>query len=128
MKSYMNRDKIVKNASLLFLGVLIILLFGTSLTLLWNWLMPDLFGIQKISLIQGFGVFALSKIIFGGFSGESKDKKDKKKMNDYNQVDLRKTSINSHSNNIYDDLFEKWWTEEGQSIFEKYLNEVDKGE
>jgi len=124
----MNRDKIVKNASLLFLGVLIILLFGTSLTLLWNWLMPDLFGIQKISLIQGFGVFALSKIIFGGFSGESKDKKDKKKMNDYNQVDLRKTSINSHSNNIYDDLFEKWWTEEGQSIFEKYLNEVDKGE
>ena len=124
----MNRDKIVKNASLLFLGVLIILLFGTSLTLLWNWLMPDLFGIQKISLIQGFGVFALSKIIFGGFSGESKDKKDKKKMNDYKQVDLRKTSINSHSNNIYDDLFEKWWTEEGQSIFEKYLNEVDKGE
>lgn len=128
MKSYMNRDKIVKNVSLLFLGVLIILLFGTSLTLLWNWLMPDLFGIQKISLIQGFGVFALSKIIFGGFSGESKDKKDKKKMNDYNQVDLRKPSINLHSNNIYDDLFEKWWTEEGQSIFEKYLNEVDKSE
>ena len=59
MKSYMNRDKIVKNASLLFLGVVIILLFGTSLTLLWNWLIPPIFGLPSITLIQAFGLWLM---------------------------------------------------------------------
>jgi len=43
---------------------------GTILvTLLWNWLMPSLFGLKEISLLQGFGVLILSKILFSGFHG-----------------------------------------------------------
>lgn len=37
------------------------------LMLLWNWLMPALFGLSVISFWQAAGLLVLSKILFGGF-------------------------------------------------------------
>ena len=42
---------------------------GILVTLLWNWLMPSLFALKEISLLQGFGILLLSKILFSGFHG-----------------------------------------------------------
>lgn len=36
---------------------------------LWNWLMPELFGLHLITYWQALGVLILSKILFGGFRG-----------------------------------------------------------
>ena len=36
---------------------------------LWNWLMPALFRLPAISLIQTLGLLLLSRILFGGFRG-----------------------------------------------------------
>src|SRR5688572_23855286 len=42
---------------------------GGIVMLLWNWLLPTLFGWPEITLLQGFGLLALGRILFGGFGG-----------------------------------------------------------
>lgn len=34
---------------------------------LWNWLMPELFGLPEIDLLKAAGILFLSKLLFGGF-------------------------------------------------------------
>lgn len=46
--------------------VCFIALFGSIVMLLWNWLMPDLFGLPHISFWQSAGLLMLCKILFGG--------------------------------------------------------------
>src|SRR5512138_1619361 len=47
-------------------GALIFALaFGYFVMLLWNWLMPQLFGITKIYFWQAFGIILLARLIFG---------------------------------------------------------------
>ena len=41
--------------------------FGVVVMLLWNWLLPPLFGLPEITLLQGFGLFILGRLLFGGF-------------------------------------------------------------
>jgi chromate transport protein ChrA len=36
---------------------------------LWNWLMPGLFALHRISFWQALGLLLLAKILFGGFRG-----------------------------------------------------------
>src|SRR5215510_8266519 len=50
------------------LGMLAFIAIGGELVrLLWNWLLPPLFGWREITFWQGLGVLALSRILFGGF-------------------------------------------------------------
>ena len=39
---------------------------GTVVRLLWNWLLPPLFGLPSITFWQALGLLALSRILFGG--------------------------------------------------------------
>ena len=48
---------------------LFILIGGGIVMLLWNWLLPSLFGWPEITLLQGFGLLVLCRILFGGFGG-----------------------------------------------------------
>lgn len=41
------------------------LVFGIVVMLLWNWLMPDIFGVTSITYLQAFGLVILAKLIFG---------------------------------------------------------------
>src|SRR5271165_7155575 len=50
------------------LGILLfIVIGGESVRLLWNWLLPPLFGWRQITFWQGLGILALCRILFGGF-------------------------------------------------------------
>src|SRR5215472_14428189 len=40
---------------------------GQSVRLLWNWLLPPLFGWREITFWQALGILALCRILFGGF-------------------------------------------------------------
>jgi uncharacterized membrane protein len=40
---------------------------GGIVMLLWNWLLPTLFGWPRITLWQGFGLLVLCRILFGRF-------------------------------------------------------------
>lgn len=46
-----------------------ILLGGFVVMSLWNWLMPNIFGLGAITFVQALGLLVLSKILFGGFRG-----------------------------------------------------------
>jgi len=51
---------------LLVVGLLILacLLFGAPLMILWNILMPEIFGLPEIGFWQAFGLNLLSAILF----------------------------------------------------------------
>ena len=63
-------------------GIGLVALFGWVVMLLWNWLMPEIFGLKSLTYWQAWGLLALSTILFKGFgpgSGHS-DRKRKKHL------------------------------------------------
>lgn len=54
---------------LFVLFLLFIALGGLVVQLLWNWLLPAIFGWSEISYWQALGLLALCRILFGGWSG-----------------------------------------------------------
>ena len=67
-------------------GIGLVALCGWVVMLLWNWLMPELFGLKTLNYWQAWGLLALSTILFKGFgsggSGKS-DRKRKKRLRRY---------------------------------------------
>jgi len=54
-------------APLAFLGMLLFMAIGGEVVLLlWNWLLPPLFGGPQITFWQALGLLALCRILFGG--------------------------------------------------------------
>jgi hypothetical protein len=51
-------------ATLLGLVAILIVILGYPLMLLWNWLMPELFGLPLITFWQAIGLNLLSTILF----------------------------------------------------------------
>jgi hypothetical protein len=51
---------------LLVIGVLMlaVILFGAPLMVLWNWLMPTMFGLSEITFWQACGLQLLATILF----------------------------------------------------------------
>lgn len=48
---------------------LFVFLGGTIVQLLWNWLLPPLFGVPTVTFWQALGLLALCRILFGGWHG-----------------------------------------------------------
>lgn len=66
------RRRLIFIAPLAILGILVFLAIGGEIVLLlWNWLLPRLFGWPQISFWQALGILALCRILFGrsGFPG-----------------------------------------------------------
>jgi hypothetical protein len=62
------RWKMVFIAPLAILAMLLFAYIGGELVmLLWNWLIPPLFGWRLITFWQALGLLALCRILFGGF-------------------------------------------------------------
>ena len=61
--------KVVRVLAFVFLGVIVAalfaLVFGFVVQWLWNWLMPAIFGLRRISYWQAFGLLLLAKLFFG---------------------------------------------------------------
>lgn len=47
----------------------VIFLGGEIVKLLWNWLMPSIFGVRQLTFWQAAGMLALCRILFGGIAG-----------------------------------------------------------
>ena len=64
--------KLIFIAPLAILGILLfIFIGGESVLLLWNWLVPPLFGWHQLTFWQALGILALCRILFGGFGRHS---------------------------------------------------------
>ncbi len=77
-------------------GIGLLFLFGWILMLLWNWLMPEIFGLKTVSYWQAWGLLLLSCILFGRIGGSSSsspsksDRKRKKELRRYMQEECGK--------------------------------------
>lgn len=95
-------------------AVLLGLLFGNVIRWLWNWLMPNLFGLRTIGFWEGLGLLALARILFGstgsGNSDNSKHRKRKKRhAHDHGSEDCMDWAY-----------YDEWWEEDGQIAFHAY--------
>ena len=41
------------------------LVLGIVVQLLWNWLMPQIFGLGRFTILQGIGLLLLARLLFG---------------------------------------------------------------
>jgi hypothetical protein len=57
----------VRGFKFFIIAALFILLAGGVTMLLWNWLMPALFGLPALSFGQALGLLVLSRLLLGGF-------------------------------------------------------------
>jgi hypothetical protein len=70
MKERNMKRKWIWIAPLAILGmVLFAYLGGEMVMLLWNWLLPPLFGWRTLTFWQALGLLALCRILFGGWGG-----------------------------------------------------------
>lgn len=64
------RRKMIFLAPLAIVALLLFIVIGGGVVqLLWNWLLPQIFGWRQITFWQALGILALCRILFGGFGG-----------------------------------------------------------
>jgi hypothetical protein len=124
--------KALRIAGMTLVGVvfaaLFALVFGFVVKLLWNWLMPAIFGLGVITYWQAFGIVILAKLLFGAFGHHRKEPSDHfhRKFQDWH--DDYRADIKD------DDMMEGWkhykqyWKEEGKAAFEEYLRRMRERE
>jgi len=73
-----------------FIGTILLVgaLYALPTMLLWDWLMPDLFGLNEITLIQAFGINMLSSMLFTRKSVTKSVKNDGKKKTINTKINL----------------------------------------
>jgi len=64
---------LTKILKILFMIILISLILSLPTWLLWNWLMPDIFGLPKINLLQTIGLLLLSNLFFNSSHGDKNE-------------------------------------------------------
>ena len=60
--------------------VLFIIIGGEVVSLLWNWLLPPLFGWHQINFWQALGILVLCRILFGGFGHHGHHSRFRRRM------------------------------------------------
>ncbi len=60
-------SKVAKGVALFVGFIVFVAVGGVVVQLLWNWLLPSIFGVREVTLLQALGLLALSRILFGGF-------------------------------------------------------------
>ncbi|MBN2851722.1 MAG: hypothetical protein JXQ23_03190 [Clostridia bacterium] len=113
--NFFKGKSVIKIAGWIMAGILLACVFafilGIGVMYLWNWLMPDIFGLGTIGYWQAFGLILLAKILFGfGGHGESNSKSKGKK-----------DKIESKVKTEQDNLYNEWWDSEGKNKFDEYF-------
>lgn len=96
-------------------AVAIALLFGYVVVWLWNWLMPELFGLATITFWQAVVLIILARIIFGGFKHLHSDHPRDKFMS------KRKSFFERHPFNEKWKYYHDYWRDEGEDAFKEYV-------
>lgn len=93
-------------------------LFGYFVMLLWNWLMPDIFGLGMISFWQAFGLVILGRILFGGFPHPPHRKSHPKH---WHASKCGPDSGDWHKWKYYG----QYWKDEGEQAFQEYVKKKE---
>ena len=88
-------QKILMGIGFGILGLAFLALCGWAVMLLWNWLMPDIFGLKTLTYWQAWGLLVLSSILFksprpGGGPMHSESKRKRKLKSYIHDVESQK--------------------------------------
>ena len=102
----------------IILAVFMAFIFGYFVMLLWNWLMPALFGLPVITYWMGFGIIVLARLIFGGFGHHGHP--ENYHHNRFYNAKYRKCRPRFGGANKWQ-YYEDYWREEGEQAFERFV-------
>lgn len=118
-KHKMRRKSPLQIAGMIILGGLgiaaLITLFGYIIMCLWNWLMPELFGLTTITYLQAIGLFILFKILLGGIGGGKGHKRRHDERSKYSCRERKEGDFSKWKH------YGKFWEEKGEKAFDEYL-------
>src|SRR5437870_1162153 len=69
MRKNMRKRWVLRGFRFALFGLAAVVVFGWITASLWNWIMPEVFGLGMISFWQALGLLVLGRILFGGFRG-----------------------------------------------------------
>ncbi len=111
-------------------AVVFALIFGLLVKVLWNWLMPMIFGLKVITFWQAFGIVLLAKLLFGGFGPHNKDhdnhfhRRISDKWHRFNGFGDPDKHYGSPVGKKWDQ-YRRFWQDEGKTAFEEYLRRME---
>ncbi|TAI47369.1 hypothetical protein [Flagellimonas allohymeniacidonis] len=117
-------ERFVTTGFKVFFMILIVIVFtllaGYVTMLLWNWLMPDIFGLTSIGYWQALGILVLAKLLFGLGNHSSKSSKSKAKRKEKMERFCKpKTPFSEWKH------YDQFWKEEGEEAYRAYLNRIE---
>ena len=149
MERAKRKHGVMRTVGMVILGVVgaaaFALAFGAIAMVLWNWLMPEIFGLTAIGFWQAFGIVLLAKLLFGfgGMCGHDKDsdcktgrktirseigdeirKEWRKEWDKEAHKEMRDSMRRHFHTKHYDDTYEDWWEKEGAESFKAYAKRV----
>jgi hypothetical protein len=101
-------------------------LFGFIVMLLWNWLMPEIFGLGTITYWQGWGLVILAHILFKSFPSGHDSEKKKKKCTDEIKEEIKKEIKEEIQKEMEKTMGKEWDTGETSTRRENEENKVDE--
>jgi hypothetical protein len=104
----------------IILAVFLAFIFGYFVMLLWNWIMPLLFGLPEIDYWLAFGIIILSRLIFGGFGHGGTHQKSNHHDRFYESKFRNRCRPPFDKNNKWS-FYEDYWKEEGDEAFNRYV-------
>jgi hypothetical protein len=106
----------VRIVGMVILGVIgaavFALAFGYFVKLLWNWLMPAIFGLGLITYWQAFGIVILGKLIFGNIGGGMHRNEGRHGRGPWDRDHERSREWQGD--------WRGFWSEEGREAFRRY--------
>ncbi len=106
--------KIVMGIGFGILGIGLLFFFGWIVMILWNWLMPDLFGLPSVTYWKAWGLLLLCSILFKGKpfgsdnGGGRSERKRKKTLRRYIADEVEKEIEKEIEGEIDKEIRKEW--------------------
>ena len=101
-------------------GVAILACIG--ITLLWNWLIPDLFGLRSIHFLEAAGLLLMVRLLFGGMGCGSRC--GSRCCSGKACCKGKNRKCGSKGNYSKWKFYDEYWEEEGQKAFDDYVERL----
>ncbi len=92
------------------------LIAAVFVMLLWNWVMPEMFGLGVIGYWKAFGLTLLAKLLIGGFAKHFPPPPGR-----WPKHWRERRYGRFCADRRFDDAYEDWWESEGSAGFEEFL-------
>lgn len=97
------------------------LVFGFFVKYLWNWLMPDLFGLKQVTYWQAFGLVVLFHMVFGSM-GPGRGPVMHKPPRGPRPPRCPEEGEEMRGEWRHWKYYDEWWRQEGRKAFDDYVD------